>query len=176
VTVPRKETLTIGVVARPHGVRGELRVHLYDEDSLALDACKRVVLSRANRPDEVRAVTRVRRVPEAYLLSLEGVADRDQADALRGVEVAVYRAELPPLGEGEFLIADLVGLRAEDTAGNHLGEVAEIQRTGAQDLAVVVQGDEARLIPLVPELVIEVSDSRVVFDPPEDLPVERVRR
>ena len=174
--MPRKDTLTIGVVARPHGVRGELRVHLYDEDSLALDTCKRVVLSRAGRPDEVRAVARVRRVPEAYLMTLEGVADRDQADALRGVEVAVYRAELPPLAEGEFLIADLVGLRAEDTAGNHLGQLPQIHTTVPQAPAFVLEVGEARLVPLVPELVVEVSDSRVVFDPPEDLPVEKVRR
>ena len=167
---PRKETLPIGVIARAHGVRGELRVHLYDPASRALDGARRVLIGGAPH-----AVAGARRVHEAYLLTLDQVADRDGADALRGREVEVYRADLPPLAEGEFLIADLVGLRAEDAAGRALGEVVEIQRAGAQDLAVVVHEDEERLIPVVPELVLEVGDERVVFALPEDLPVQRRR-
>src|SRR5687767_1184159 len=109
----RERLVALGVVARPHGVRGELRVHLYNPESDLLLGRSRVMLSHRGETRE-REILEARRHGEALLVTLEGVASREAADALRGAELAVPRDELPPLGEGEHYHVDLIGLEARD--------------------------------------------------------------
>ena len=88
---------------------------------------------------------------------LEGVDDRDQAELLRGAEIAVERARLEPLDEGEYYWADLIGLRVVTTQGVELGRIERLMETGANDV-LVVRGERERLIPyLRPDVVTAVD-------------------
>lgn len=108
---PDKSTthLKIGVVTRPHGVRGELKVRMFHEESEALQEVTHVVLEspkgEANRY-EIRSVRGNSKTP---IVDLFGVEGRDGADALRGCSIWVERGALPPLETGEYYLVDLVG-------------------------------------------------------------------
>ena len=157
--------LEIGYVARPHGVRGELRVVAFDPESTTLLDVDTVEIDGVSY-----RIEHARQVQGAFLLRLVGLSDRNRADALRGKRVAVDR-ELIPLEEGEVFLADLVGCAVVREDGSAYGTIAAIE-TGVQDRLVIHDGDVERLLPLVPEFVIDVDleEGRVVVAPPEDLP------
>jgi 16S rRNA processing protein RimM len=117
-------------------------------------------------------VTAARPVPGAVLLTIEGLDDRDRAEALKGRPVSVLRADVP-LEPGEYLVGDLVGCQVFDQAGATLGAITSILH-GAQDILVIHDATHERMLPLVPQIVVEVDVEarRVVVDPPEDLPAE----
>lgn len=161
----------MGYVARAHGVRGELRVQLFDAASRALHEVERVWIGGVER-----AALAARPTSGAVLLTVAGVRDKDAADALRGAAVEVPRAAIP-LGPGEFLVSDLVGLEVVDETGTALGRAVAIL-PGAQDLLVIHDDAHERILPVVPEfiLAVERAAGRVVVRLPEGLPVEPIDR
>jgi len=165
------DRIEIGAVARAHGIRGEVRVVLYNPGSTALDRAASLYIG-----ERELAIESARPLPGgAYLVGLVGVADRDQADALRGQPVAVARDDLD-LDEGEVLLADLVGCRVELPDGTDWGVIAAVE-PGPQDRLVIHCGDIERQLPVAdPFLVsIDLDQRRIVVDPPEGLPEERRR-
>jgi 16S rRNA processing protein RimM len=101
-------------------------------------------------------------------LRLRGVADRDAAEALRGLLVLAERELLPPLAEGEHYWFELIGCRVETTAGEPIGSVREIWETGAHDVLVVEAEDGTRrLVPAAQELLkeVDIEGRRVVVEP-----------
>ncbi|HEX4384118.1 MAG TPA: ribosome maturation factor RimM [Myxococcales bacterium] len=153
--------LAIGRVARAHGIRGRVLVAPYDPESQALASLKRIHLG----PREYR-IQLAERVNLGWLVELQGVADRNLADTLRGLEVKAFRDELPPLEEGEVYYADLIGYTVVDGQGQERGVVERLIAAGAQELLELTGG---KLVPLA--LVKEVmSDTRrIVVDAPEGL-------
>ncbi|HEY3356325.1 MAG TPA: ribosome maturation factor RimM [Polyangia bacterium] len=182
------EYLVVGFVARPHGVRGELRVGLYNADSTALDEAERVYLVASPRDargtlDGAAApvayeVEAVRDVNEGLLLCLVGVDGRDAADALRGRQILVKRADLPPLAADEVYLTDLVGCVVVTQDGRELGRVADVLEAGPHDTLVIHDDRVERLLPYVPNFVLSVdlAAHRIVVDPPEGLPEEPLRQ
>lgn len=92
----------------------------------------------------------------SLVAKLVGVEDRDQAFALRGLEVAIPREALPPAGEGEFYWADLIGLEVVNVQDEVLGVVEDLLETGANDV-LVVKGEQQRLLPYVDQVVLDVD-------------------
>ena len=108
------------------------------------------------------------------LVRIEGVEDRTAAEALKGVELFLDRAALPPAeDEEEFYHADLVGLAAVDTNGVRLGTVRALHDFGAGDLIEVLpdEGGRPRVFPFTREAVpaIDLAARTVTIDPPEGL-------
>ncbi len=159
--------IEVGTVSRPHGVRGELRVHLHDPQSRTLLGIDRVFIGGV----EMR-VKQSRSNNEAILLTVEGVTDRDVAARLAGQSVEVLRAAVP-LDANEFFVADLVGCEVVDEAGQSIGRVKHIMH-GAQDLLVIHSDTVERFLPAVPEFIVDVDieAKRVVVVLPEGLPEE----
>jgi len=158
------ELVEVGVITRPHGVRGELRVVMHQPGSTALEGTAEVWVD-----GEAREVISARAVKDAVLLKLAGITDRDVAADLRGAPVAVARQQLA-IEPGEMLLADLVGCVVVTTAGDEWGEVVRVE-TGPQD-RLVIAGDRERQLPLVDEFVrsIDLEAGRIVIEPPEGLP------
>ncbi len=133
----------IGRVTRPHGVRGEVRVHLHFAGSDTLDRVKTVTL--VHRGESVpRKVLAARRADKAMLLRFEGIADRDGAESLRGAGVCVPRDVLPPVEDGEYYLCDLIGARVVGPDGD-VGEVVEVRVHPSVD-ALVVKTPDGRLL------------------------------
>ena len=154
----RKIALAAGAGA--HGVKGELRLKLFSESAASLAAHEKVHVGGVER-----RLLAVRDAGKTAVARFEGVGDRSAAEALRGSLVEVERSALPPLEEGEYYHADLIGLPAVDRMGRHLGKVVAVENFGAGDLLEIELEDGRRsLIPFKPEIA-DLADGRVVLDP-----------
>jgi len=164
----------LGVIVGAHGVRGELRVKLYNPSSGVLDRRNSVVLREGPRTSEHRVTAR-RRHQDLLLVSIEGCADRDAAIALRGREVCVPRSQLPALAPGEYYLNDLPGLRAERADGQSIGTVTAVIPYPTADALSVRTEAGVLEVPLLPPYLVEVrvSDGVVVLDHLEDFTPEK---
>ncbi|WP_428267482.1 ribosome maturation factor RimM [Haliangium sp.] len=170
VGVPDVDLIDIGYVARPHGVRGALRVVTHHPESTSLLEVDELYLGRRRY-----RITSARPVQGAVLVELDGLRDRTRAESLRGRAVAVARDAIE-LDEGELLLADLVGCAVVLPDGSAYGTIAGVE-VGPQDRLVIHDGPIERLLPLVPEFVVDIDldAERVVVAPPEGLPESRRR-
>ncbi|MFN9812578.1 MAG: ribosome maturation factor RimM [Deltaproteobacteria bacterium] len=144
-------------VAHAHGLRGELKVVLDNESSTLRWAGLSARLSPKDGSSarELRVVTHRRAGPLAFV-TLEGVGDRDAAEALEGHVLSLSRAALPELGDDEVYLADLVGLAVEH-GGERLGVVERIEVYPSSSALVVSTADRELEIPIHPPYVEEVD-------------------
>ncbi len=162
-------TLAIGVLGKPHGVRGEIALRLYNHDLPDLDELHTVELVRDGHR-EARSVESVRAVPGGLLITLAGVTTRETAGALTHSEVRVDRSALAPPAAGEYYVSDVPGCTVEDASGARLGVVRETFWNGAHDVMVVIDGADGaaaeHMIPLVPDYVraVDVERRRIVVE------------
>lgn len=169
--------LIVGRVVKAHGVRGELVVDVHTDSPHDRFAVGSRLLGRTGKGNSVtdREVTveAARDHSGRLLVRLAGVADRDTADALRGMLLLVDSAALPETDDpDEFHDHQLVGLRVLDTGGGELGEVTEVVHTpGGELLSVRLATGGDALVPFVTGIVPEVDlgSGTCVIDPPEGL-------
>jgi len=156
----------IGGVARAHGIRGEVVIVTHDPDSETLGLVEHVFVAGTKRK-----VLGARDTQRGWLVQLEGVPTRNDAEALRGAIVEVDRADLE-LDEDDVLLADLVGCKVLLPDGTPWGEVAAIDAGPGQDRLVIHDGGVERLVPLVDAFVqkIDLDARTVTVDPPEGTP------
>ena len=140
---PPENSLAVGRVVRPHGVRGGLMVVGYSDAIESLNPGSRLLHGEEQRPAVLQSC---RRHAERYLMFLEGVQDREQAEALRSAEILVPFQNAKPLPEGAYYYWQVLGLRAEDENGALLGEITEILETGANDVYVVRRPEGGELL------------------------------
>ncbi|MBI4704751.1 MAG: 16S rRNA processing protein RimM [Deltaproteobacteria bacterium] len=150
----------VAAVGRPHGLRGELRVMLYNPDSDVLFA-RRVLrlVPRQGEPRlvELRAARRGSR--GAWLVRLPGVDSIETAQELQGAVIEVARAELGPLGEDEYYFCDLEGCRAI-LAGAELGVVARLIAYPSCDVLVIERPEGPAIeVPLHRDFIARVDVS-----------------
>ncbi|MFN3601319.1 MAG: ribosome maturation factor RimM [Dietzia sp.] len=169
--------LVVGRVVKSHGVGGELVVDVRTDSPRDRFAVGRRLLGRTGKGNNVtdREVTieAARDHSGRLLVRLAGVADRDTADALRGMLLLVDSDALPETDDpDEFHDHQLVGLRVLDTGGTELGSVTEVVHTpGGELLAVRLSDGADALVPFVTRIVPEVDlgSGTCVIDPPEGL-------
>jgi 16S rRNA processing protein RimM len=159
------DPVAIGVVVAPHGVRGTLRVR-------ALGAGNHLRISKEPVVAGVRRrISSARQTPKGFLLDLEGVESRTDALSLRGEQLLLDRGELDETEEGEFYVADLIGLTAVGDAGEVLGTVADTFETAAHEVLVVraERGGQDLYLPFTFEHVpaLDLHKGRIVVRPPE---------
>jgi 16S rRNA processing protein RimM len=155
--------VTLGTVVGTHGVRGTVRVRPTGTGEHLREGMIPSVAG-ARRP-----INSVRVTPKGFLLDLKGIDDRRAAAAIRGEALILDRADLDSPEEGDFYVADLVGLTAVDEAGAPLGEVAETFETAAHEVLVVRTPDGDVLVPFTMEHVpgVDLGSGRVDVRPPE---------
>jgi 16S rRNA processing protein RimM len=161
-------------VAKAHGVTGELVVDVRTDDPELRFAPGAILRAKASDHGEDNyVVTAVRRHGNRLLLRLEGVADRDAADALRGSLFVIDSEDLPPIDESDtYYDHQLEGLLVRTTGGRDIGRVAEVLHTAGGELLAVDRADAGELlVPFVTAIVTSVSlDTGIVeIDPPEGL-------
>lgn len=161
----------LGRITGAHGLKGEVRIRTFTETPGAIAAygplrdeagARRFEISEL-RPDKGGVVAR-----------LSGIDTREAADALKGVELYVTRAQLPEAdGEEAFYHADLIGLVALDGNGAALGQVVAVQNFGAGDLLEVrpATGGQTVLVPFTQEIVpdIDRDGGWLLMIPPEGI-------
>jgi len=142
----------VGRVLRPHGIRGELRVAPETDFPERLAGLHEAVLLQGGRITPVH-VERARPHGREVLVKLAGIDSMDQAERWRGAEVAVPRREAAALPEGRHYVFEIIGLRVQTDTGEELGTVAEILRTGSNDVYVVRGAGREYLIPAISTVI-----------------------
>jgi 16S rRNA processing protein RimM len=145
-------------VARPHGVRGEVRLRLFNKTSDTLLEMDEVLVRLPDGEEHEVSVERARRADDAILMKLYSVDDRDKADELRGALVCVKRGDFPKAEEGEFYAVDVVGAEVR-LDGKRIGEVVEVMSYPSVE-ALRVKADDGEgdwEIPLAAQYVANVD-------------------
>jgi 16S rRNA processing protein RimM len=137
-------------VARAHGIRGEVRLKLYQEGSDLLRARPTLRLRLPDGTERAVKLETVRTANKAMLVKFAGVEDRDAAEALHGAALLVPRDEFPPLEEGEFYACDIEGARVLLPSGELVGRVEELVTYPTCDVLVIDREQAGKLeVPLL---------------------------
>ncbi len=149
--------VTLAAITGAHGVTGEVRLKLFGEGLETFSTHRRF-------NDGTLTLKRVRDDGKGGAIAcFAEVTDRNAGEALRGTLLTVPRSELPPLEEGEYYHADLIGLGVVSDAGEPLGTVIAVEDYGAGDVLEIERADGKRfMVPMREEAVPEWSDERLV--------------
>lgn len=164
------DRICVGAVAGAFGVRGEVRLKSFCAQAEDIASYGPLWTEDGRRSF---AVTLLRPIAGGLSARLSGVSGKDEADALRGVQLFADRAALPALPDDEFYHADLIGLSVQDTGGIVLGRVLAVHDHGAGDLLEIAgPGFKSPvLLPFTRATVptVDIAAGRIVADPPEGL-------
>lgn len=156
----------IGRIVRAVGLRGLVGV---GGSSGGLAELKRVALESEKGDPVWRNVLVARPQGRVWVLELEGVSRREEAEALVGKTVFALREDLSETAEGEYYWGDLENLLVVTVSGEEVGRVVGLYETGAVDVLVVKGRDREVLIPLAPYVTVDREAGRLLVDPPEGL-------
>lgn len=138
----------MGRVLGAHGVKGALMVASFCEPPRRLLDFTTWWLRRADEPRAV-ALLRGQDSTKGLIVELDGIVDRDQANALKGTEIAIERTLLPALRKGQYYWTDLEGLKVVNQDDVGFGMVDHLFDNGAHPILVVRDGERERMIPFV---------------------------
>ena len=150
--------VTLAAIAGAHGVTGDVRLKLFGEGVESLQRFRAF-------NDSALTLTKLRDDGKGGAIArFAEVTDRNSAEALRGTTLTVPRSALPPLEEGEYYHADLLGLPAVSTEGKNLGEVIAVENYGAGDVLEIKRPTGKRfMVPMRVEAVPEWDAARIVI-------------
>lgn len=149
--------LAVGMIIGPHGLRGELKVESHSDYPARFDVGNRFWIGETLEPMEIIAS---RPHQGQLLLTLSGVADRAEAEALRGEWVFIRDEDAAALEEDTYYVHDIVGAAVQTTDGRLLGVVQDVLFTGANEVYVVVSPDtpdRELLLPAIADVIQEVD-------------------
>lgn len=162
--------ICIARLGAAHGVRGAMRLWSFSDDPGLLMACGPLQSKDGTRNFRI---VRLRAAKDHFVAEIEGVSSREQAQALNGTELFVGREKLPAAAADEFYHADLIGLAAIGTAGEHLGEITAVHNFGAGDIIEVkpASGGTTLMLPFSNAVVptVDVAGGKVVIDLPNEI-------
>lgn len=166
-------SLVVGKLVGPHGVTGELKLRPLTDHPERLERLTRLLLRFPDGEEASYPVLGRRWHKEMLLVRLDGVLDRDAAEALRDAEVLIPVEEAAPLPEGRYYEHQILGLRVVTPDGEELGRVTEIMNLPSND--VYVAGD--LLIPATHDAIerLDPSAGVIVVRSREYLEGEEVR-
>jgi 16S rRNA processing protein RimM len=148
--------LLIGEVAKPHGLRGQVKVHSYASSDESFSPGRHVFLSRGQEMKEwLISETKVQ--GQSILLTFQGLDNREQAEKIVGSALYLNKEELDPLPEGEYYWYQLIGARVYDDQDQFIGIMEEIIPTAAHDIWVVRDGKKESLFPAVEDFILSVN-------------------
>ena len=170
-----EDRIEIGGIARAHGIRGEVVVVTHDPDSTILEDVDELFIR-----DQRYVIKAARATHRGWLVALQGLENRNDAERLQGAAVAIDRSEIE-LADGEVILDDMIGCEVRLTDGTSWGQITEID-VGFQDRLIIVQTTPGaataieRMLPLVDQFVLKVDLEAgiVTIDPPDGIPQNSV--
>lgn len=161
--------ICVARIGAAHGVRGEVKLWPFTEDPMAvIDYGPLSTKDGARQFEVVRA-----RVAKDHLVAVvKGIATREDAERVNGLELYIARDRLPPTGAGEYYHADLIGLRAVDAAGAAIGKVLAVHNFGAGDIIEIAPpSGPTLLLPFTDAVVptVDLANGHVVLVMPSEI-------
>lgn len=154
------DQVTLAAIAGAHGIGGEVRLKLFAESAESVARHKQVLVG-----DRMLTLKSVKAGGGMPIARFAEIGDRSAAEALRGQLLTVPRAALPPLEDGEYYHADIIGLPCEGRDGEALGTVMAVENFGAGDLLEIEKPDGKRAMVPFRNGIADLSDGKIVVDP-----------
>jgi 16S rRNA processing protein RimM len=173
--VDDKHLLLIGKIIGAHGIHGVVKVFSYAESISRYAAGISLHVKDVTAGERSVKIKWVKPHSKAILLSLEGIMNRDQAEALSGAELFIDRGLLEKPAQGTFYWSDIIGLSVYDMMNAYIGRVTSIIETGSNDVYVVTcpesEGRKEVLVPALAWVVKEIDLNKQIMriDLPEGL-------
>jgi 16S rRNA processing protein RimM len=161
--------ICVARIGAAHGVRGAVKLWTFTEDPLAVKHYGPLTTKDGARQFEV---AHVREARDHLVATLKGIATREEAERLNGLELYIAREKLPATGEDEYYHADLIGLAAVTTADAPIGRVVAIHNFGAGDIIEIAPPrGSTLLLPFTNAVVptVDLAGGRVVIELPEEV-------
>ncbi len=161
--------ICIARIGAAHGVRGAVKLWTFTEDPLAVKAYGPLLTKDGARSFEVATA---REAKGHLVATLKGIATREDAERLNGLELYVAREKLPATEEDEYYHADLIGLAAVNAASEPIGRVTAIHNFGAGDIIEIAPAHGATmLLPFTNAVVpsVDLAAGRVVIELPDEI-------
>lgn len=155
-----ESTVTLAAIIGAHGIGGEVRLKLFAQSVESLKHYEAVQVG-----ERQLTLKNVKAGGAAAFARFAEISDRTAAEALRGSLITVPRSALPPLEEGEYYHADLLGLHCESEAGETLGTIIAVENFGAGDILEIEKLDGKRAMVPFREGIADLADNRIVVDP-----------
>ncbi len=159
-----QKRLEVGQIVNTFGIKGEVKVTPFTDDINRFDDLKKVYV-KTRKDDKLYKVEGVRYHKNMVLLKLEGIENPEQAELLKNAFLEIDREDAVPLREGQYFIADLIGLEVYTDEGKLLGKVDNIYNTGANDIYIVKDelGKQV-LLPGIKEVIkqVDLENERII--------------
>ncbi len=165
------DRVCLGIIVGAHGVKGAVRVKSFTERAADVAAYGAVEDEAGERRFRLQPLGEAKGV---VTVAIDGVGDRNAAEALKGTKLYVARSALPPPAEEEFYYSDLVGLTAVLADGAELGKVKGVFDFGGGVLFEVAGPQGLRMYPFTLAVVpvVDVAGGRLVVEPPLEMEAE----
>ena len=160
--------ILLGAIAGVHGIRGEVKVKSFTEDPMSI-AAYGPLYDEQGRSFALKLTSKAAK-DTIVIARIDGIADRNAAEALKGRRLYVPRDALPAIAtQDEFYASDLIGLGVDDAQGKSYGKVADVQDYGAGPM-LVIEGATAFDLPFADGFVpaVDLKGGKIVIALPED--------
>lgn len=160
----KKEFLKAGKIVGTHGVRGELRIDPWTDNSSFLSNFSTLYL---NEGENTLSIIKMRPHGRIVVAAVEGISTVEEAEKLRNKTVFIKRSDLT-LPEGRYFVDELIGCTAFDAdTGDKLGIITDVSKTGANDVWHIKKADSEYLIPAIADVIIsvDIENERAVIRP-----------
>ena len=147
------DLVPLGKIIKPHGIRGEVKVRLYNCDSETLKMGQSVWVKSEGNDPIIYVIEKLNLQSDKSRLKFKNVNDRNSAELLRDFTLSVCRDEFPETVDEEFYLVDLIGFNVIDQAGKKVGKVSDIMENPANDILMILDGDKEHLIPMVDDFM-----------------------
>jgi 16S rRNA processing protein RimM len=150
-------------------VRGAVKLWTFTENPLSVKHYGPLTTKDGTRQFEV---THVREARDHLVATIKGIATREDAERLNGIELYIAREKLPDTDEGEYYHADLIGLAAVNAANEPLGRVTAVHNFGAGDIIEIAPAQgPTMLLPFTNAVVptVDLAGGRVVIELPQEI-------
>lgn len=151
------ELISVGEISGVFGIKGWVKVFSLTEPRENILTYSPWILKKGSEVKEVKLIDG-KRQGKSVVASIEGISDRNVAESFCGWEILINKSQLPETEEGVYYWADLVGLLVQTEQGVNLGVVDYLLETGANDVLVVKDDEQERLIPFINGQVIKKID------------------
>ena len=152
-----EDMLQVGVITQTHGIRGEVKVFPTTDDAARFKKLKKVTLDNGKERRELE-IASVKFFKNLVILKFKGIDNINDVEKYKKAPLYVTREDAVPLGENEYFIADLIGLKVISDEGEVLGILDDVLQTGANDVYVVkCDNGEEILVPAIKDCVKNVD-------------------
>jgi 16S rRNA processing protein RimM len=161
--------ICVARIGAAHGVRGAVKLWTFTENPLSVKHYGPLTTKDGTRQFEV---THVREARDHLVATIKGIATREDAERLNGIELYIAREKLPDTDEGEYYHADLIGLAAVNAANEPLGRVTAVHNFGAGDIIEIAPAQgPTMLLPFTNAVVptVDLAGGRVVIELPQEI-------